>query len=140
MRASQSTLLIAILALAGCSKLTGGVDQKVLDAEAIGYACRVSQKVPEDCMKENEAHSPTSILHGWKSADKDIEERVIDPSMGKKPAIDIAAHSAPVAAESAGKAVAEKTTEKASGAKSEKPAATTAAKPDKVTAEKKAGH
>ena len=138
MRASQSILLTAILALVGCSKLTGGVDPKVLDAQAIGYACRVSQKAPEDCMKENEAHSPTSILNGWKAADKDIEERVIDPSMGKKPAIDMAAHSAPAATESGGKAAVEKTVEKVTASKDEKPAAT--AKPDKAAAEKKAGH
>ena len=141
--------LITILALVGCDKLPGAVDQKALDAEAIGYACRVSQKAPEDCMKENETQSPTSILRGWKAADKDIEERVIDPSMGKKPAIDMVAHSAPVAAESASKAAVEKTVEKATTvkgekpaatAKGEKPAATAAAKPDKGAAEKNPSH
>ena len=153
MRASQSMLLTATLALIGCSKFTSAPDQKVLDAEAIGYACRVSQKVPEDCMKENETHSPTSILHGWKTADKEIEEHVIDPTMGKKAAAPVMAHSAPVAAESGAKVAAEKevekTTEKATGAKGEKPAEKTAgakgekpaaAKPDKGTAEKKANH
>jgi hypothetical protein len=76
-------LLTAAFALAGCDRLKGGVDQKALDAEAIGYACRVSLKPPEDCMKENDTHSPTSILYGWKEADRDIREKTIDPSMGQ---------------------------------------------------------
>lgn len=66
------------LALAGCDKLTGAAEQKIADAEAIGYACRVSQKTPEACMKENEAQSPSAVLEGWKSADKDIKEKTID--------------------------------------------------------------
>lgn len=76
-------LPIAALALAGCDRISGADQQKVFDAEAIGYSCRISQKLPEDCMKENDTHSPTSILFGWKEADKDIKEKAIDPSMGK---------------------------------------------------------
>lgn len=86
MRAAPFVLLIAALGLAGCDRITGAADQKVYDAEAIGYACRVSYKPPEDCMKENEAHSPTSILSGWKAADKAIKEGIIDPTMGKRQA------------------------------------------------------
>jgi hypothetical protein len=101
MRARGSVLLVAMLALAGCDRITGESDRKAYDAEAIGYACRVSQKTPEDCMKENEAQSPTSVLSGWKSADKDIREGKLDPSMGTKggaPATEhIAASSAPAA-------------------------------------------
>lgn len=79
-------LLLAALALGGCEKLTGGsVDPKVLDAEAVGYACRVSQKEPEPCMKENEAQSPASVLNGWKKADSEIRERVIDVTMSNPP-------------------------------------------------------
>ena len=70
--------------LAGCPFDFGG--SKVKDAEAIGYACRVSVKAPETCMKENEAHSPTAILEGWKAADKDIKDKKIDASFGNKPA------------------------------------------------------
>lgn len=162
--ASPAILLIAAFALSGCDMITGADDKKNLDAEAIGYACRVSQKVPEVCMKENEAQSPTSILKGWKAADSDIEEQKIDPTMGKKPAT--TAHSAPVAVESESKAVPEKGAEKAAAAtkdekqaaaaKSEKPATTakgekpaaiakgekptTTDKPDKESAEKKASH
>ena len=85
---SKSMLLIAAtLALAGCDRITGADQQKILDAESIGYACRVSQRTPEDCMKENESHSPTYVLRGWKAASVDIEDKIIDPSMGKnKPA------------------------------------------------------
>lgn len=83
MRARHAISLIAVFTLLGCDRITGAADQKILDAQAIGYACRVSMKAPEDCMKENEAHSPSYVLAGWKKADRDIEERVIDPSMGK---------------------------------------------------------
>ena len=131
--ANYSILLIATLALVGCDLINGAADQKNLDAEAIGYACRVSQKVPENCMKENEEQSPTSILKGWKNADRDIEEQVIDPTMGIKPAT--AAHNA---VEGEGRAATGKGTEKAVVEKDEK--VTASAKPDKSAAEKKAGH
>lgn len=81
-------LMVPALLLAGCDKLTGAADQKIADAEAIGYACRVSQKTPEACMKENEAQSPSSVLDGWKSADKDIKEKAIDVSMSAPPKVD----------------------------------------------------
>lgn len=117
MRVRKFLLPIALLALAGCDRITGGVDQKALDAEAIGYACRISLKQPEDCMKENDTHSPTSILYGWKEADRDIKEKVIDPTMGRP-----ATQGVPPAAATEG----------------EKPAAA-AGKPDKGAAEKPAG-
>jgi hypothetical protein len=78
--------LIALIMLAGCDRITGEAEKKILDAQAVGYACRVSLKTPEDCMKENDTQSPTYILTGWKSADQDINERVLDPTMGKRPA------------------------------------------------------
>ena len=77
----RASVLFVLLALAGCDKLTGAADQKILDAEAIGFACRVSHKEPEACMKENEAQSPSSILDGWKSADEDIKAGKLDPTM-----------------------------------------------------------
>ena len=77
-------LLLGLLALAGCDKLTGAADQKIADAEAIGFACRVAQKEPEACMKENEAYGPSSILDGWKSADKDIRGGKLDPKMSSE--------------------------------------------------------
>ncbi len=80
-------LVVAALLLTGCDRITGADQQRILDAESIGYACRVSQRTPEDCMKENESHSPTYVLRGWKAASMDIEDKIIDPSMGKnKPA------------------------------------------------------
>lgn len=91
MRARLFVLLITGLALAGCDRLTGAAQQKILDAEAIGYACRVSQKVPEDCMKENETQSPSSILDGWKAADQDIQQQNIHVAA---PVTQAAAHAA----------------------------------------------
>ncbi|MBU3735528.1 MAG: hypothetical protein FGM62_00980 [Methylobacterium sp.] len=76
-----AALVLALLLLAGCDKLTGAAEQKIADAEAIGFACRVSSKTPEECMKENEAQSPSSILDGWKSADEDIKAGKLDPGM-----------------------------------------------------------
>jgi len=149
--ASQSILLITVLALFGCDRITGADQQKALNAEAIGYACRISLKTPEDCMKENEAQSPTSVLFGWKEADKDVKEKSIDPSMGQHQT----QQSAPAATETGGKPAAEKGVEKitekttgaksgipaAAAAKSEKPATTAATgKPDKDATEKKADH
>ncbi|MFZ2302176.1 MAG: hypothetical protein WAW10_09950 [Gallionella sp.] len=141
--ASRSILLVAVLSLVGCDMITGAADQKNLDAEAIGYACRVSQKAPENCMKENETQSPTAILKGWKAAERDIEDEVIDPSMGKNSAAgthEVTAKSAPVAVESEGKVAAEKAVEKTAVAKGEKQTAAAATKPGKSEAEKKADH
>lgn len=74
-------LLLCALALTGCDKITGAADQKIADAEAVGFACRVAQKQPENCMKENEAQPPASLLDGWKSADEDIKAGKLDPGM-----------------------------------------------------------
>jgi hypothetical protein len=77
-------IVFCLLALSGCDKIKSAlgiaavVDPKELDAQAIGYACRVSRKPPEICMKENDAQSPSQILFGWKNADKDIKARVIE--------------------------------------------------------------
>ena len=140
--ASRSIFLVAALSLAGCDMITGAADQKNLDAEAIGYACRVSQKAPENCMKENETQSPTAILKGWKAAERDIEDEVIDPSMGKNHIVvtnEAAAQNPPVVVENEGKVAAEKAVEKTAVAKGEKQTAA-ATKPGKGEAEKKADH
>lgn len=129
-------LPIAFLALAGCDRITGAGQQKALDAEAIGYSCRISQKPPEDCIKENETLSPTSILFGWKEADRDIREKAIDPNMGK-PAPQ-AQPGVPPAAATENKPVAEKTAENVTAAKGEKPATATSEKPAAATGEKPA--
>lgn len=88
-RHALALLLIAV-ATTGCDQITGAADQKILDAEAIGYSCRVSSKAPADCISDNESHSPTSLLVGWKAADQDILSKKLDPSMGTDPAL--AAH------------------------------------------------
>ncbi|MBI3222101.1 MAG: hypothetical protein HYZ46_03275 [Nitrosomonadales bacterium] len=140
MRARYPVLLLAAFTLVGCDRITGADKKKILDAEAIGYACRVSLKAPEDCMKENDTHSPTHLLNGWKEADKDISNQVLDPTMGKKAAPTAAgpAPAAPVAATPPaavppGKAAADK------NAKPKNEKAVTA-KPTKGEAEKKASH
>jgi hypothetical protein len=82
-------MLLCILSLSGCDKIKSmmgvpvALDPKELDAQAIGYACRVSKKQPEACMKENDTHSPSQILSGWKSADKDIKAKLIDAGPGE---------------------------------------------------------
>ena len=78
----RQAALVLLIALSGCDRLTGGADKKNSDAEAIGYACRVSFEKPEDCMKENDGQSTTAILNGWKAADKDIQDKTLDPTMG----------------------------------------------------------
>lgn len=84
----MGVILLLLPALAGCDQLTGVADQKIADAEAIGFACRVSLKSPEDCMKENDTFSPSHILDGWKNADADIKAGKLDPAMrGEKPAV-----------------------------------------------------
>jgi hypothetical protein len=126
-------LLLSLLALPGCDKIKamsggGGTDPKVLDAEAVGYACRVSQKAPEDCMKENDAHSPSSVLAGWKKADGDIKAGHIDPTMSN--VVPVAA-SAPVAAEADAEA------ESAKGEKSADEKADKSGKHEKPAADEK---
>jgi hypothetical protein len=85
--------LLMALPLAACDKITGAADQKIADAEAIGFACRVAQKQPEACMKENEAQSPSSILEGWKSADEDIKGGKLDPTMSNVASPSVASKS-----------------------------------------------
>jgi hypothetical protein len=119
MHVRRFLLPIAALALAGCDRISGADQQKVFDAEAIGYSCRISLKLPEDCMKENDTHSPTSILFGWKEADRDVKEKAIDPSMGKS--APQAAQSAPPAAATMGEQAAATTANPEQGA-AEKPA------------------
>lgn len=92
-------VLLLLTTLTGCDKLTGAADQQIADAEAIGFACRVSLKPPEDCMKENDTYSPSYILDGWKLADADIKAGKLDPSMrGSKPSMTAAEETDPAQA------------------------------------------
>ena len=106
-------------------------DQKIRDAEAIGYSCRVSSKAPADCISDNETHSPTSLLTGWKAADQDILTKALDPSMGKDPALaahapgaaspaDAAKHADAASTDGDTESAPEKTTENDSGQQPEK--------------------
>lgn len=103
-------LLLLAVALSGCDRITGVAEQKTQDAEAIGYACRVSSTAPADCIANNDTRSPTSLLAGWKAADQDILAKLLDPSMGTNPAT--AAHLAVV--EAASQVAAAKTADAAS--------------------------
>lgn len=123
----RCALLLIALAASGCDRITGAGEKKTLDAEAIGYACRVSSKAPADCISDNETHSPTSLLAGWKAADADILAKVLDPSMGSKP--EMAAHPKSAAAHPAGEATDEASASK-KGASS--PEDTTGPTPEKT--------
>ncbi len=68
-------LFISLLALSlsGClDKLTGAANR---DAEAMGFACRISQKLPEQCIKDYPNYAPTSILAGWKAGDAEMKDK-----------------------------------------------------------------
>lgn len=113
----RAALMLSCLALVACDRITGEATQKILDAEAIGYACRVSLKAPEDCMKENEAQSPSSVLDGWKQADKDISKKTLDPLMGKGKTAD--EHSDVASSEAASEVVVAPQVKSESSGKSE---------------------
>ncbi|MEI7841717.1 MAG: hypothetical protein WCI39_01690 [Gallionellaceae bacterium] len=127
MRTSPSLLLIAVLALSACDKITGAGEKKEADAASIGFACRVSFKAPEDCMKDNATLSPTSILTGWKAADKEINTNLLDPMMKRNnpsiPSKPVVVPVAPVATSAASEADAA-TPKAAKGAAKSKPATT----------------
>lgn len=124
MSSRSTVLLLAALSVVGCDRISGAADQKIADAEAIGYACRVSLKKPEDCMKENEAQSPSSVLDGWKAADKDIKDRKINADMSNshaEAASEVVASSAVVAADNEAESSAQKTAEPGSEKTTEAP-------------------
>ncbi len=122
MFARSSILLLTAFSLAACDRISGVADQKIADAEAIGYACRVSLKKPEDCMKENETQSPSSVLDGWKSADKDIKDKKINADMSNSSAAsEVVASSAPSAAETEATASGDKTAGKIGSIPAEEP-------------------
>ncbi|MDX8378936.1 MAG: hypothetical protein R8K48_02660 [Gallionella sp.] len=96
-------LLVIVFVSTGCDRITGVAEQKMQDAEAIGYSCRVSLKKPGDCISDNEKQSPSSILVGWKKANQDIDDNKLDPNMGVKTVAEIQAAAALAAAKQAGK-------------------------------------
>lgn len=71
--------------LTGCEFEIPG--QKAKDAVAVGYACRVSVKSPEQCMRENPKYNPTSLLEGWQEADKDVKDKKVDTNFPPPPPV-----------------------------------------------------
>ncbi|MBS4097127.1 MAG: hypothetical protein KGZ83_09885 [Sulfuricella sp.] len=77
-------VLLAV-SLAGCEFEIPG--QKAKDAAAMGYACRVSVKSPEQCMRENPKYNPTPLLEGWHEADKDVKDKKVDTNFPPPPPV-----------------------------------------------------
>ncbi len=73
------------LSLAGCEFEIPG--QKAKDAVAMGYACRVSIKSPEQCMRENPKYPPVSLLEGWHEADKDVKDKKVETNFPPPPPV-----------------------------------------------------
>lgn len=73
------------VSLAGCEFEIPG--QKAKDAVAVGYACRVSVKSPEQCMRENPKYPQVSILEGWQEADKDVKDKKVDTNFPPPPPV-----------------------------------------------------
>lgn len=74
-------LLIVALLLNGCDKINGLIDTRASDGKAVGYACRMAQKLPNVCMAENPKQAQSYILQGWKKADEEIKDGLADPKM-----------------------------------------------------------
>ena len=77
--------VLPALLLAGCEFEIPG--QKAKDAAAMGYACRISKKSPEQCMRENPNFSQTAVLDGWREADKDVKDKKVDTNFSAPPPV-----------------------------------------------------
>jgi uncharacterized protein YceK len=77
-------VLIATLLLGGCDKISSLIDTKAADAKAVGYSCRMANKLPNICMAENPKQPQSYILAGWQKADEEIKDGVADPEMKNK--------------------------------------------------------
>lgn len=77
--------VLPVLLLAGCNFEIPG--QKAKDASAMGYACRVSKKSPEQCMRENPTFSQTAVLEGWREGDQDIKDKKVDTNFSPPPPV-----------------------------------------------------
>jgi len=84
-RMKKLAWVVPALLLAGCEFEIPG--QKAKDAAAMGYACRVSKKSPELCMRENPIFSQTAILEGWREADQDVKDKKIDTNFAAPPPV-----------------------------------------------------
>jgi len=77
--------MLPALLLAGCNFEIPG--QKAKDAAAMGYACRISKKSPEQCMRENPTFSQTAILEGWREGDQDVKDKKVDTNFTAPPPV-----------------------------------------------------
>lgn len=77
-------VVIATLLLGGCDKISALIDTKAADAKAIGYSCRMANKLPNICMAENPKQPQSYLLAGWQKADEEIKEGLADPEMKNK--------------------------------------------------------
>lgn len=77
-------VVLATLMLMGCDKIQSLIDTRAADAKAIGYACRMAQKLPNECMAENPKQPQSYLLAGWQKADEEIKDGMADPEMKNK--------------------------------------------------------
>ncbi|MFA7241035.1 MAG: hypothetical protein WC091_13070 [Sulfuricellaceae bacterium] len=85
--------VLSALLLAGCNFEVPG--QKAKDAGAMGYACRISKKSPEQCMRENPTFSQIAILDGWREGDLDVKDKKVDTNFSPPPPVVIPPPPAP---------------------------------------------
>ena len=78
-------VVLAALLLAGCNFEMPG--QKAKDASAMGFACRISKKSPEQCMRENPTFSQTAILEGWREGDQDVKDKKVGTDFSPPPPV-----------------------------------------------------
>ena len=77
-------LFMAALLMTGCDKIQGLIDTRAPDAKAVGYSCRLANKLPEACMAANPKQPQSYVLAGWQKADEEIKGGVADPTMSNK--------------------------------------------------------
>jgi uncharacterized protein YceK len=82
-------LLIAVLLMTGCDKIQGLIDTRAADAKAVGYSCRMANKLPNVCMAEHPKDPQSYVLAGWQQADEEIKAGEADPSMSNKVASEV---------------------------------------------------
>ena len=77
-------IFIAALLLTGCDKVQGLIDTRAADAKAVGYSCRMANKLPNVCMAEHPKDPQSYVLAGWQKADEEIKAGEADPAMSNK--------------------------------------------------------
>lgn len=77
-------VIATTLLLSGCDKIATLIDTKAADAKAVGYSCRMANKLPNICMAENPKQAQSYLLAGWQKADEEIKDGIADPEMKNK--------------------------------------------------------